>query len=83
MDIKRQRRFGIGLKRNQESPLLLSRGSAPDPAKGLSPLESAILFTCFHILTDNMATKDEMGPLPHSAQNLHAMHVMLGKSIEG
>ncbi len=60
-----------------------SRGSAPDPAKGLSPLESTIFFTCFHILPDNMAAKDEMGPLPHSAKPLHAMHVKLGKSIEG
>jgi hypothetical protein len=28
-----------------------------------------------------MAAKDEMGPLPHYAKNLHAMHVMLGKTI--
>ena len=48
-------------------PLLLSRGAALDPAKGLRPLEPTIFFVFLLIVFMNQC---EMGPLPHSEQNL-------------
>ena len=61
---------------------MFSRGSAPDPAKGLNALESAMFFTSFHILPDTMAPKDSMGAFPHFAKNLLVMLVMLGRLTE-
>ena len=48
--------------------LQLSRGAAPDPAKGQCPLESTMFFKCFHSYLMPQSTKDEMGlgpaPIP-------------------